>query len=347
MTKISMIMPVFNSEKYLRSAIKSVLNQTFKDFELLLIDDGSTDNSGKICDEVAKEDSRVRVFHQSNSGIAKTRNTGISKAIGKYIGFMDNDDILETDILFDLYEMAIKYNADVIKFGYKVEETFKNGKLEIRDKHAERFIEVLKKYAGANFEEVKKSGYFNMIWNGIYRREFIVKNQICFDEKIKRGYEDWIFNYKCYPIADRQIIIPTIGYIHYQRLTHSTSKQFHPNQEIAILQALQNEADMFELIDKNYLLTYNWYLRVYDYLIEYILLFERAGCRYSMADKCKSLERIKVNLCFSILKNKEYFTRLTANKKITVKLFNKEKYKILFKLSHYYYKYIVWKKTKY
>ena len=91
---ISVIVPVYNVEQYLPHCIDSILTQTFTDFEVLLIDDGSTDNSGRICDEYAKKDNRIRVFHKENGGVSSARNVGLDNAEGEFLGFVDGDDIL-------------------------------------------------------------------------------------------------------------------------------------------------------------------------------------------------------------------------------------------------------------
>lgn len=110
---ISVIVPVYNTEKYLHKCINSILNQTFTDFELILIDDGSPDNCGKICDEFAEADSRVRVFHQENKGVCVARNKGIDNARGEYISFVDSDDYLRDCALEVLYRDITAYNADI------------------------------------------------------------------------------------------------------------------------------------------------------------------------------------------------------------------------------------------
>ena len=114
---ISVIMPVYNSEKYLHACIDSVLAQTYKDFELLLVDDGSTDRSGEICDEYEKNDPRVKVFHIENSGSSAARNYGIDRAKGDYLGFIDSDDEIEPDMYEFLYELLKKENADMSMCG--------------------------------------------------------------------------------------------------------------------------------------------------------------------------------------------------------------------------------------
>ena len=116
---ISVIVPVYNTEKYLRRCIDSVLAQTYQDFELLLIDDGSKDSSGAICDEYAAKDARVRVFHKENGGVSDTRNYGLNLAQGKYLMFLDSDDFwLQDDVLEVLIEKAKENDLDIIRGEY-------------------------------------------------------------------------------------------------------------------------------------------------------------------------------------------------------------------------------------
>ncbi len=104
---VSVIIPVYNAEKYLRECLDSVLTQTFEGFELLLINDGSTDNSGSICEEYAKSDSRVVVFHKKNNGVSAARNTGIDKSNGKFIVFVDSDDYVENATYKQLLDILL------------------------------------------------------------------------------------------------------------------------------------------------------------------------------------------------------------------------------------------------
>ena len=117
---ISIIVPVYNTEKYLHRCIDSILAQTFTDFELLLINDGSKDNSGKICDEYAAKDSRVRVFHKENGGVSSARNLGLNEAQGKWIYFVDSDDTLQLYALQELVNWINNDKIDLIMAGYYV-----------------------------------------------------------------------------------------------------------------------------------------------------------------------------------------------------------------------------------
>lgn len=119
--KISIIMPVYNTQQYLPQAIDSIISQTFTDWELLLLDDGSTDRSGKICDDYTAKDSRIRVIHKSNTGVADTRNIGIINARAELLGFVDADDWIEPNMYQVLYDDLTRENADVSVCGYVYE----------------------------------------------------------------------------------------------------------------------------------------------------------------------------------------------------------------------------------
>ena len=119
MSEISIIVPVYDVEKYLENCIESILNQTFKDFELILVDDGSTDNSGKICDIYEKKDSRIKVIHKNNGGLSSARNAGLDIACGKYVGFIDSDDSIHPRMYEILYDLIKKYESDISCCNYK------------------------------------------------------------------------------------------------------------------------------------------------------------------------------------------------------------------------------------
>ncbi len=114
---ISIVIPVYNIEKYLDRCVNSVCSQTYSQLEILLVNDGSTDNSGKICEELATRDSRIRVFHKENGGSSSARNMGIANAQGEYIGFVDSDDYISKEMYQLLYEAAQAYNAEMVQVG--------------------------------------------------------------------------------------------------------------------------------------------------------------------------------------------------------------------------------------
>ena len=138
MPNISVIVPVYNAEEYLERCVNSILRQTCPDLEVLLVDDGSRDSSGAMCDAFAAQDSRVRVLHQENSGISAARNAGLSQAKGDYIGFVDSDDWIDPDMYESLYALCREYEADIAECSYRnvfhdeIREERENcGKIEI------------------------------------------------------------------------------------------------------------------------------------------------------------------------------------------------------------------------
>ena len=124
---ISIIVPVYNVENYLKKCVYSILNQSYKNLEVILVNDGSTDNSGKICDELSREDSRIKVYHKDNGGLSDARNYGVAKANGEYVGFVDSDDYIDQYMYENLYKAIRKYNTQIAECG--ITRVYKNNKL--------------------------------------------------------------------------------------------------------------------------------------------------------------------------------------------------------------------------
>ena len=116
--KISVIVPVYNVEQYLERCVESIINQTYKNLEIILVDDGSTDNSGKLCDELAKKDNRIKVIHKENGGLSDARNRGIEEAAANIVGFIDSDDYIDKDMYEVLFENLKKTGANLSMCGH-------------------------------------------------------------------------------------------------------------------------------------------------------------------------------------------------------------------------------------
>jgi glycosyltransferase involved in cell wall biosynthesis len=204
--KISIIVPVYNVEKYINRCIESILSQTFSDFELIIIDDGSTDMSGAICDNFAKNDSRIQVIHINNGGVSNARNIGITHAQGDYLMFCDSDDYVEKNWCSELYE-SIKQGGNIlpvggIRFVYHIRE------------QNEEIIKVFpnkESFDKEKYFETYKKGLSGSLCCKIYDRKIIVENSIFFDSKINRG-EDLLFNLTYMSHMDSFVTIPTITY---------------------------------------------------------------------------------------------------------------------------------------
>ncbi|UOR13783.1 glycosyltransferase family 2 protein [Halobacillus amylolyticus] len=170
--KISIITPVFNVEEYVGKCIKSILNQSFKNFELILINDGSTDDSGTICDYYASLDNRIKVFHTKNKGQAAARNHGIKIARGEYIGFVDSDDWIERNMFSLLYNYCVINDSDISIIGVR----------EINESGT-----CLSEYIPNNvtFHSILRRAY---PWNKLFKKELFIRNKLFFKEG--KYYED-------------------------------------------------------------------------------------------------------------------------------------------------------------
>lgn len=172
MPEISVIVPVYNVEKYLDRCIKSILNSTFQDFELLLIDDGSPDNCPKLCDEWAKKDQRIKVIHQANKGLSAARNTGIENSHGRFITFIDSDDWISKDLFAVLMRIIKEYDADIAMCNMKrvkaeVEENDKEkDKITIYTK--DEFLKIMLR--------VKGNRCVHYAWGKLYKRKVLRKD---------------------------------------------------------------------------------------------------------------------------------------------------------------------------
>lgn len=203
--KISVIVPVYNVEKYLHRCIESILAQTFTDFELLLIDDGSTDKSGNICDGYAQKDKRIMVFHKKNGGVSSARNLGIDNATGIWLYFVDSDDLIDKDA-FNIFMDKVIPNIDLIMAGYYV--VAGDGTIVERPKNKR---ETNLTYQEALKEMFKPSdlGYQGYLWCKIFKNQIIKDNLLYFDENISFN-EDRLFiiNYIC--ASKKNVVYTTV-----------------------------------------------------------------------------------------------------------------------------------------
>lgn len=184
--KISVIMPVYNVSEYLPRAIESVLNQSFKYFELFLVDDGSTDNSGTICDDYALKDHRIRILHQNNSGAHNARNNALKLACGDYVCFFDSDDYIDENMLNDMYNISLQYNSDLVVSGFYIHTYYNLINYITLDyiPHTTNGLEVenfsdkysFRKNAYLNFDK----NMFYPPWNKLYKLSYIKSKNITF-----------------------------------------------------------------------------------------------------------------------------------------------------------------------
>lgn len=186
---VSIIVPVYNAEKYLRRCIDSILNQEYTDFELLLANDGSEDSSGAICDEYAAKDSRIQVIHKENTGVSDTRNTAITQAQGTYLQFLDSDDWITPDATKLLVRAAVEHHCDmVISDFYRVVGERVSHKGDIEDDGV-----LNREEFAAHMMENPADFYYGVLWNKLYRRDLVEKYHLRMDTSIS-WCEDFLFN---------------------------------------------------------------------------------------------------------------------------------------------------------
>ncbi len=204
MDKISVIIAVYNTKKYLARCVQSILNQTYKNIEVILVDDGSTDGSGKICDELAKEDARVKVIHKENEGASVARNAALKYATGEYVSFIDSDD----KICEKAYEISIKlmkkFNADMVKYNSCTKEDKLSSVTEIEDAYVLSTKEVT--------DKILVDEYGSQLWQYIFKKE-LWENIL---QPKGRLAQDMMVLHHVSSKANKVLIIPHNFYFYFQ-----------------------------------------------------------------------------------------------------------------------------------
>ena len=206
---ISVIIPVYNIEKLLSKCIESVISQTYSNIEIILIDDGSTDSSGNICDEYLSKDSRIKVFHKKNGGLSSARNYGIKESTGNYLFFLDSDDFVDSNIIKKLYKNLIDTNSN-ISISNRI-NYYDNGKKYVRFYNGND-VKIFNKME--SLEEMNLYNYFDMSSCGkIFEKKLF--DDILFPEE--KLCEDYYIMYKIIDKCSSIVYVPDVYYYYYQR----------------------------------------------------------------------------------------------------------------------------------
>ena len=246
--KVSVVIPIYNVELYLRQCLESVANQTLKEIEIICVDDGSTDASPEIIREYAARDSRIKIISKDNSGYGNSMNRGFDAAIGEYIGIVESDDYAELNMFEVLYNIAHENRLDVVKssyYFYYSQPKERNEKQEIVSKIMERKTFCPSSYSQAKMELVELFNMKPTIWSSIYRNEFIKENKIRFNETPGASFQDTSFNFKVLCMAQRMQMLRD-AFIHYRQdnsnsSVNSSGKVFCVCDEYAEMQRFLNE----------------------------------------------------------------------------------------------------------
>ena len=233
---ISIIVPVYNVEKYICRCIDSILDQTYKDFELILVDDGSTDSSGKICDDYKKRDKRIKVIHKENGGLSSARNIGLDIAEGDYIGFIDSDDYIRKDMYEVLYNDIVKYHADISICSYKEVNEYFQPK-NIRDNNK---IEIYEGIDSLNQLYKNNRVKFIVAWNKLYDKS-IFKNLRYEEGKI---HEDELIIHKLL-LSSKLVTYNSKEMYYYLQREDSIMKKEYSISNLSYINALSDRIILF------------------------------------------------------------------------------------------------------
>ena len=239
MPKVSVIVPVYNAEKYIQTTIDSIRSQFFLDWELILVDDCSKDNTSAICQEIARGDNRiVYIKQEENGGPSKARNTGLNQATGEFVAFVDSDDTIEPTFLKEMVDVAIMHNSDIVWCNYK------------------EFLENNIKYCTHNLPaqvlipyDIYIQLFFNnhngvgCLWNKLYRRSFLDKNKIRLNTERVHG-EDWEFNLNCFKLHPVLVTVDKFLYNYIRQNSSSVMATYHAADYFNLVRKFQMLDDL-------------------------------------------------------------------------------------------------------
>lgn len=255
MCKISVIIPVYNVEKYIEKCVKSVEAQTYQDYKIILVDDGSTDESGKLCDGLAQKNEKITVIHQENKGLGGARNTGIDNCNTEYILFLDSDDYIHPELLEKCMSAARKHNCDIVMFdAVSVDESGKTGVLYGAQVPTNKLLTTSEKFA------ISKNP---TAWDKLYKVSLFKDNNIYYPEKV--WYEDLRTTPKILLFADKVVKLESEPLYYY--LQRSDSIMHSPNYDRVVKERIAAVNDLTDYYKANNL--YEEYEDVLDFIMIY------------------------------------------------------------------------------
>lgn len=246
--KVSIVIPCYNVEKFLRQCLDSVVNQTLKDIEIICVDDGSTDSTGEILDSYAAADSRVIVIHKENGGYGKGMNSGLNAACGKYFMVVESDDFIMRDSCEILYNTAEEFQADIVRSDY-FDLSTKSGKDTLTVKQMSRDFSYYYRPICPN-EELEVYSFVMHNWTGIYNRDFLETHHVRYNETPGASYQDNGFFFQVFSQAKRLVYIPRPCYCYRidnpASSIHDKSKVYTMSEEYAFIRNFLAAHPQFE-----------------------------------------------------------------------------------------------------
>lgn len=263
MLNISIIIPLYNASSYLYHSLDTLLSQSFQDIEIILVDDGSTDESPAICDEYARKDGRIKVFHEAHSGVAHSRQVGLDHAICEYILYVDVDDHVQPDMISEMCQLAEAQQADMVIYDYR-ELTYHGEVYHAQKPTALDGVTIL--------DDILNGKLYGALWNKMMRREWLLRTKAAFSQQLTMR-EDLVFLSQCLPYASKIAYIPK-AYYGYERRNTSALTSHYVNESLAYY---TQECLWVDLILQNQFLKEATRQRLEQYLMQLAYITLRRG----------------------------------------------------------------------
>lgn len=316
MAKVSVVVPVYNVERYVEKCVDSILNQTETDFELLLVDDGSIDSSGKLCDQYAEKDSRVRVIHQPNAGLGGARNTGIEAAAGEWLLFVDSDDWIEPLTLSSSLKAAAKTGAELVMFAFR--------SVDEQGSSVQIFREEMPKETPVDPRQQKDVLLTApCAWNKLYRRSLFETTGVRYPPRV--WYEDIRTTLKLMLAADSVAFIDDVLY-NYLLREGSITKNVNADRNVEIVEAFEDILSYFR--ETGQFETYRQelcYLTLYHVYLTASVRVLRIDRKHPLLPKFAAFLKEQ----FPDYRQCPYLCRLGRNKKLVFSLLEKNRYGLI------------------
>lgn len=314
---ISVIVPIYNIEKYVGLCIESIINQTYKNLEIILVDDGATDRSGQLCDLYAQKDSRIVVIHKTNGGLVSARKTGLKESHGEYISYVDGDDWIGQGFISSLYLLLENSNSDVVCAGY-CRDLFNKSIPLLNAISTGIYNAESLDYVRSNmisYDDFFRHGITTYVWNKLFKKEVLYDSQMNVDERITIG-EDAAVTYSVLLKAKKIYITDNCSY-HYRQREDSMLKTHASYEKDSMQLKILNDYFKRELltVDSN---RYNLKNQVIDFILSTYII--RSGGIFPYSGKCidtfpfnKNIKSKKIVICGAGTFGQQLYKRISES----------------------------------
>jgi len=339
--KVSVVVPMYNVEKYLEACLDSIVNQTLKEIEIILVDDGSPDSSGKIADSYAEKDPRIRVIHKQNGGVSEARNDGISQSHGEYLYIMDSDDCIAPEALKKMYNQAMKSSADVvISDHYMCDENLNHPRPahffpeefvtdDIQIIHKLRNMAIFEGYSPFESKEYKGLG-IGAPWTKLIKRSLVTEHNLKFDSYVKGVFDDGLFCVEVFQKAKKVSYIRENLY-YYRVLKTSLMRGFNPKREEIndrIFERIRNFGENYSCMSE---IEGPYWGRVFLNLrFLFIAYFCNANNKASKKERYKEMKKVISKKVYSDMIKKVDISKLNSSGKKMIILLRLHLYIVVF-----------------